>query len=183
MKVTQRHMTVWFLLLPLCATGEPISNPYIPFRTSPFDQSGFIHHEITFPPEHKRSKIFHSGSTKHDHCPLHFSLGISKRWHENLEGPAINNPPIIRTVFPAAGPGKQVVYLTQYEHLDLLSPAFYEHKEGRAVQEALLQAPQFPLLWESSSFHGSPVLHDVNGDGIMDVIVAGTYSCLGSNTM
>ena len=166
----------WLLLSLLsCITeGDPLSNPYIPYRTSPFDQEGFVHHEISFPTETKRSKIIHGSSIQHDMCPIHFSLGISKRWHDNMEGPSINKPPIIRNVFPAAGPGKQVVYLTQYEHLDLLSPAFYEHKEGRAVQEALLQAPQFPLLWESSSFHVSPILHDINGDGITDAVVAGT---------
>ncbi|KAL7557243.1 hypothetical protein ACA910_001908 [Epithemia clementina (nom. ined.)] len=170
----RRHLTIWFLLLvPFLASGDPISNAYIAFRTSPYDQEGHVDHDVVFPTDDKkRSRIFHSGSTKHDQCPLHFSLGISKRWHDNMDGPDINKPPLIRTVFPAAGPGKQVIYLTQYEHLDLLSPAFYEHKEGRAVQEALLQAPQFPMLWESSSFHVSPVLHDINGDGITDVIIA-----------
>eukprot|EP00523_Entomoneis_sp_CCMP467_P013838 CAMPEP_0168789190 /NCGR_PEP_ID=MMETSP0725-20121227/12723_1 /TAXON_ID=265536 /ORGANISM="Amphiprora sp., Strain CCMP467" /LENGTH=1231 /DNA_ID=CAMNT_0008839489 /DNA_START=20 /DNA_END=3715 /DNA_ORIENTATION=+ len=167
------------LLVVHSVTGNPLSKPYIPFRTDPRDNDDKVE-QLDLPDDSTRSTLRKSkiggGNGSQDQCPLSFSLGISKRWHDNLEGPSINNPPIIRTVFPAAGPGKQVVYLTQYEHLDLLSPAMYENnphrKKGTMAQEALLQAPDFPLLWESSSFHSSPLVHDVNGDGIQDVIVA-----------
>uniref|UniRef100_A0A7S2Y4Q3 DEX1 C-terminal domain-containing protein n=1 Tax=Entomoneis paludosa TaxID=265537 RepID=A0A7S2Y4Q3_9STRA len=170
-------MRLWLLLVTLLATvsttqANSQSTPYIAFRTSPLDEE----RTLDLPPDTTRSTLRQS-RLDNDQCPLSFSLGISKRWHENLDGPAINQPPVLRTVYPAAGPGKQVVYLTQYEHLDLLSPALYDNRPrssggGSPAQEALLQAPEFPLLWESSSFHSSPILHDVNGDGIMDAIVA-----------
>lgn len=160
------------LCILLLVDGSPISKPYIPFRTSPLDQEGFVHHVIHWEKDMTQSQIRSTTSIPPDRCPLQFSLGISKRWHEILDGASINQPPIIRSIFPAVGPGKQVLYTTQYEHLDLLSPALYENIKGTTVQEVLVQAPGFPMLWESSSFHSSPILHDVNGDGITDVIVA-----------
>jgi hypothetical protein len=120
-----------------------------------------------------RSQIHPLNAVAATECLLQFSLGISKRLHAGHDGAgnAVRNPPIIHPVFPARGPGRQVVYNTQYEHLDLLSPAPLE-TSGGAIKEALLQAPDFPLLLESSSFLTSPILHDVNGDGITDVILS-----------
>ncbi len=84
---------------------------------------------------------------------------------------AIVEPPTIYPVHPAYGPGRQVIYSTQYEHLDLLTPSDVT-EQSTAVKEGLMQHPDFPLLFESSSFLGAPLVHDVNGDGIPDAIMA-----------
>jgi len=40
------------------------------------------------------------------------------------------------------------------------------------IKEGLQQQPDFPLLMESSSFIGAPLVYDVNGDGIPDAVMA-----------
>ena len=172
---TMNRLTVGTVLLALfCSVSwteaEPQSRPYIPFRTSPNDQTDKVHHSISLDQQNPSQKSHvhkRRSSTVASQCPLQFSLGISRRWHEALDEPSIQAPPTIHTVFPALGPGKQVVYTTLYEHLDLLTPT----ASALGQKEALVQAPQFPLLWESSAFHAAPILHDVNGDGILDAIV------------
>ena len=59
-------------------------------------------------------------------CPLQFSLGVSHRTHSTARNPesmGIVQPPVIYPIMPSKGPGRQVLYTTQYEHLDLLTPA------------------------------------------------------------
>jgi hypothetical protein len=170
-----------FLLLLLAnGSSNPMSKPFIAYRTSPFDQGETLDHTLDWDDEtvqEHRSQIHPHDTVDATQCPLQFSLGISKRLHTARHGGAshgaenaIRQPPIIYPVFPARGPGRQVIYNTQYEHLDLLSPAPLE-TQGQAIKEALLQAADFPLLLESSSFLSSPILHDVNGDGITDAIL------------
>jgi hypothetical protein len=152
------------------ARSNPQSRPYIALRVSPYDAE----HRLEFPEDKTRSSATPFDRIPSTQCPLQFSLGISKRWHklENTPAFAIRQAPIVQTVFPAAGPGKQVLYTTQYEHLDLLSPAPATSAGTSAMREALIQNPEYPWLWESSAFHASPIIHDVNGDGIPDVILA-----------
>ena len=173
---------LFLLLLHQCEAG-PSSRPFIPYRTNAYDQESFVHHTIDWQPDPRRSQVHAFNAVPEQLCPLQFSLGMSKRPHSGT-GPAfsIRHPPVIHTVFPARGPGhRQVVYTTQYEHLDVLTPAFLEtthtttmtsQQQQQSIKEALLQASDFPLLLEGSSFHTSPILHDVNGDGIVDAIVA-----------
>ena len=162
--------------------GNPNSKPYIALRTNPYDAE----HRLEFPPDTTTSTVTRwdrgssSSSSSSTQCPLQFSLGISKRWHRLEKATAafsIRQPPVVRTVFPAAGPGKSVLYTTLYEHLDLLSPSSSvsamagDADAAAVVREALVQNPEYPWLWESSAFHASPIIHDVNGDGIPDVIL------------
>ena len=164
---------LWLAVVPRTVLGNPNSVPYIPFRTSPFDQPK-VHHELEWSKDETRSKIQHYDpmtSTENDQCPLQFSLGISRRVHHTpAKGLGIVSAPVIFPILPSQGPGRQVLYTTQYEHLDLLTPSKSQlHPD---IKEGLIQHVEFPLLFESSSFLTSPVLGDVNGDGIVDAVLS-----------
>lgn len=167
----QKHVVSWCLLLlnwMLNVQANPHSKPHIALRTNPYDASS----RLEFPEDKTVSKI-----TRFDHlpstlCPLKFSLGISKRWHrlEKTAAFAIRQAPVVQTVFPAAGPGKSVLYTTLYEHLDLLSPAppLSADDSSAVMLESLVQNPEYPWLWESSAFHASPMVHDgTSSDAIL----------------
>jgi hypothetical protein len=171
--ITMTRINTFFLLLclipSLSVNANPSSKPYIAYRTSPYDQD--IEHRIDWSNLSKQldvsNKITSYKSISKEQCPLQFTLGYSQRPH-SPHGLAIRHPPVLHTIYPA--PGKQVIYTTQYEHLDVLTPALLE-TPGQTITEALIQSADFPLLLESSSFHTSPIVHDVNGDGIQDAIV------------
>ena len=161
-------------LIGLCASN-PASKPYIPFVTNPFDQHGIVNHDVSIPEDRRRSiaRRPETSSASLKQCPLHFNLGLSRRSHHAVDpkSMAIVEPPTIYPVHPAYGPGRQVIHSTQYEHLDLLTPSDVTDKSN-ALKEGIMQHPDFPLLFESSSFLGAPIVHDVNGDGIPDAIMA-----------
>lgn len=159
----------WSLIV---VTANPSSKPYIAYRTSPYDQD--LEHRIDWTSLSQldpNSRVLSYETIPKEQCPLQFSLGYSKRPHSAV-GPAFHmrHPPLLQTIYPARGLGRQVIYTTQYEHLDVLTPALLE-TPGQTITEALMQSADFPLLLESSSFHTSPIVHDVNGDGIQDAIV------------
>ena len=155
--------------------ANPESQPYIPFRTSPFDQPK-VHHTLDWTLDDESSKQSRlsyydpSEAQTDEKCPLQFSLGISRRIHNtDARGAGIVEPPVIFPILPSEGPGRQVLYTTQYEHLDLLTPASIVAQN--IVKEGIVQHVEFPLLFESSSFLTSPIVRDVNGDGILDAVL------------
>ena len=151
--------------------GNPISKPYIPFRTSPFDHSN-LHHKLSWDdPVRGKNKVssYEADSSIPDpKCPLKFSLGVSQQDHHSGKS-AIVQPPIIFPAIPALGPGKQVIFTTLHEQLHLLTPA--STTKGSIIKEGLIQQTEYPLLFESSLFLTAPLLRDVNSDGIVDVIL------------
>jgi hypothetical protein len=155
--------------------ANPKSKPYIPFVTDPLDQSDVLHHVVSVPEDHHTS-VPHRPDTSNlaaeRQCPLHFTLGVSRRSHHSPDAKSMSiiEPPSIYPVFPSHGPGRQVIHTTQYEHLDLLTPS--EVTDHSKIKEGISQHQDFPLLFESSSFLGQPIVHDVNGDGIADAILA-----------
>ena len=162
--------------------ADPKSNPYIPFRTDPFDQPSLDHKLSLDEPIRTRSTIhrFQPNSVRDRQCPLSFSLGLSRRAHSgggggggdgssNQKGSAMVQPPSIFPVHPSKGAGRQVVHSTLYEHLDMLSPS--QLLLSTVVKEGLEQEKDFPLLFESSSFLAAPIVHDFNGDGVMDALL------------
>ena len=177
------------IILSVCS-GNPSSKPYVPFRTNPFDQTGIVHHDLSIPNDHRSRSTPRRPDTSSsgvDQCPLQFTLGLSRRAHHapDAKSMAIVEPPSIFPVHPSYGPGRQVVHLTQYEHLDVLTPSEVTTEpkvvgsssskgggSGGNSKEGIMQHQDFPLLFESSSFLGSPIIHDVNGDGISDAILA-----------
>lgn len=168
------------------ATAEPTSKPYIPFRTDPKDHP-FVKHRIDWNDSrsnHARAQVKEYNVIKEsvdkERCPLHFTLGVSRRAHhkaQNSKAFSIVKPPIIHPIFPARGPGRQLIHTTLYEHLDLLSPELAgpdtSGSSNTVIKEGLIQHQEFPMLFESSSFaYTSPIIHDVNGDGIPDAILS-----------
>ena len=129
-------------------------------------------------------------NTKEDpRCPLSFRLGtthsthISSSHHSNV---GAHTSPIIYPLHPDfdAGSGRQILLTTDYEVLEMWTPsnsvgthnfdlkdADRSGLEGQS-SEHLKEDEQFPLLFESSSFyHSSPIVHDVEGDGVADAIL------------
>ena len=177
----------------LVVEGNPMSHPYVPFHTSPYDGHP-LHHSLELQQDSTRSRVTQydfNRVTEEDKakCPLQFTLGVSHRTHTTARDPqsmGIIQSPIIYPIIPSKGPGKQVVYATQYEHLDMLTPASKAHVLAEAgatakttatsaanlIKEGLVQTEQFPLLFESSYFAAPPILHDINDDGIVDAILS-----------
>lgn len=127
-------------------------------------------------------------STKEDaRCPLSFRLGTTHSTHltsSNHPNVGTHTPPIIYPLHPDfdAGSGRQILLTTDYEVLEMWTPSNaigthnFDMKDKSGVggqsSEQLKEDEQFPLLFESSSFyHSSPIVHDVEGDGIADAIL------------
>jgi hypothetical protein len=169
--------TAWIFCLAV-VDANPASKPYIPFRTSALEQT-HLHHALEWTEDTTHSEglsIVPERSVPDDFCPLHFSLGVSQRVHHtNHRNAGIVAPPIIFPILPSQGPGRQVLYTTQYEHLDMLTPLRTPPQAGSSssseIKEGLIQHVEFPLLFESSAFLTSPIVADVNGDGILDAIL------------
>jgi len=170
---------------PTTIHANPHSKPYIPFRTDPYDQPSAKGDDADFVSEssddHKAKVFMRRRPTMVDpekfkdtgKCPLRFTLGVSKQGHKD-ESPmspmGIQQPPLVYPILPWEGPGRQVVFATQYEHLDLLTPS---RRSGSlsGLTEGLEEHLEFPLLFESSAFQTSPIIADVNDDGILDAIL------------
>ena len=186
------QLVLLLLIFPI-VHGNPHSKPYIPYRTDPYDQPESKNIVADYKSE---SSDDHNGgnnrrnrkatpklfdpekATEQPECPLRFSLGVSRRSNGEVPGLAsldssplsISQPPLVYPILPWEGPGRQVLFATQYEHLDLLTPTKGDSKE-KSISEGLVEHLEFPLLFESSAFQTSPVIADVNDDGIMDAIL------------
>jgi hypothetical protein len=194
---------------------NPYSKAYIPYRTDPYDQpaskSNIADFRSDSSDDHNqkgnnskkqaRPRLFEpSRAVEQKECPLRFSLGVSRRSNNDAPGLGslnslssplgIQQPPIIYPILPWQGPGRQVLYATQYEHLDMLTPSkgderipssssaneggdadAYAFDTSKFIREGLAEHLEFPLLFESSAFQTNPVIADVNDDGILDAIL------------
>ncbi|CAJ1936648.1 unnamed protein product [Cylindrotheca closterium] len=157
----------------------------VPFRTDPFDQE-CVHHKLEIPDDYTQSTIRTydppSATTHNEQCPLQFSLGLSRRSERTKHADqsfTVVDPPVIFPILPADGPGRQILFTTQYEHLELMTTAKGASMNAD-IKEGLVEHVEFPLLFESSSFLTSPIISDVNQDGIPDAILTdydgGIYS-------
>ena len=206
MGIQRRNFSVFVfhLLIVFVVTvyGNPTSKGYIPFRTDPYDQPISKNDPEDFRSDssddhklliNKKPPRFYEPDTAvtQEECPLQFSLGVSHRSDATAPGlggnMGIQQPPIIYPILPWEGPGRQVLYATQYEHLGMLTPSKGnihvssvngENAAGGGgddnmnfIKEGLTEHVEFPLLFESSAFQTSPIIADVNGDGILDAIL------------
>ena len=172
--------------------ADPITKPYIARLTDPFDQT-FPQHVTTQidweeqtswsnakPPT--KPFVLKIDIDKLESCPspVRFNFRSFPVTHSspNEEGNSINSPPTIFPIHPSDGPAKSLLFLRQelLEMMDLNPPlhrvstndgAPVLHDTYRSQEDA-----EFPLLFQGSTFIGaSPVIHDVNGDGIEDAIL------------
>jgi hypothetical protein len=157
----------------LFALANPLSNPFVAFRTSPWEgQENFVDHPIHLLEDPTRSvpKLLHDDDPR---CHISFSLGISKRVHGDWSAPIVA-PPVVYPALPGAGPGRQVL-LTQYEHLDMLSPsaplsessfatASARGRNGQPPPPLPPDGPAAPRLLASSSSGGG-------GGGVKEVLL------------
>jgi len=140
---------------------------------------------------------FRLGSTHSSHFGSHprsnpssSSSSSSANHHPHHHaGGSTHTPPIIHPLHPDfdAGSGRQILMTTDYETLEMWTPssALGSHVVDKPQKdsstsfsdigqstEQMKEDEQFPLLFESSSFyHTSPLVHDVEGDGIADAIL------------
>jgi len=197
-------LQVFCLLVVGVCHGNPHSKAYIPYRTDPYDQAISKNNIADFRSD---SSDDHRNKNKarpnmyepekeveqNKECPLRFSLGVSRRSNDATPGLGdasatssplgIHQPPVIYPILPWQGPGRQVLYATQYEHLDMLTsakgnvnmPSSSNDGENtgfrKFIKEGLTEHLEFPLLFESSAFQTNPLVTDVNGDGILDAIL------------
>lgn len=172
---------LWGCFVSNYVISEPVSKPYIAYRTDPFDQPG-LHHTLNLdsplPSVQQRPYLYDEVSGYQ--CPLQMTLGVAEGMHVDREDESITTAPVL---YPLShGVGSQVIYTTAYEHLHLLQPGYRERQTTTALKEVLVEPPEFPLLMESSAYMASPVLHDVNADGFLDAILVdydGGVSVLG----
>ena len=120
------------------------------------------------------------GGEGYPRCPLAFRLGLTHKSSSTAAGggdggsgatSGINGPVLTYPAHPARGPGRQVIFLENWERVDMLTPSQVTKREARRGEEEAMEIDeQFPLLFEGSNFfHSVPVLHDENGDGVMDI--------------
>ena len=157
--------------------ANPTSKPYVPFRTSPFEHP-HLHHSLEWTKEEITktdiASFDYSSTNENTQCPLRFSLGMSQRLNQKAATTELGllAPPVIYPILPSKGPGRQVLFTTHYEHLDMLTPVTTKSSSTSSIiKEGLMQQEEFPMMFESSFFKTSPILHDVNGDGVMDAIL------------
>lgn len=178
------------LLLAPAANSDPLSTPYVAFRTDPYGGGSGGPKNVTLGDGGPRSGTYRGkaavrpaqispgavfgpeGGEGDPRCPLAFRLGLTHRSTTGGgggSGGGIHGPAVTYPAHPHhAGPGKQVLFVENWERLDMLTPSSVVEGggEGMEVDE------QFPLLFEGANFfHSVPTLHDENGDGIMDATV------------
>ena len=140
--------------IALHVRASPISNPH--FNDSDIDKviPGYF--------DNKKGKVYHRAVPAHidgvkpvrydpddASCNVEFKL----RWSANV-GSAVYSTPII---YPSGPDGtKQIFTTTYYQHVEVLGYDGYKPWG-------------WPLSFEGSSFRGSPILFDVDGDGATDI--------------
>ncbi|KAL7496238.1 hypothetical protein ACHAWT_005887 [Skeletonema menzelii] len=136
---------------------------------------------------------FRLGSTHSTHFGGGGSAASSSLQNNNSNnshaGVGMHTPPIIYPLHPDfdAGSGRQILVTTDFEVLEMWTPSsaigthadYNPNKsssgsggvEGQSAEQ-MKEDEQFPLLFESSSFYySSPIVHDVEGDGVADAIL------------
>ena len=100
-----------------------------------------------------------------DQCPLQFKLTHVKKLHG---GAAIIGTP---TVLPLRSdqPSRQAVVPSFAEQLDVMDFTPIDSAHGNGDYSYAFET--FPMIFEGSLFYGNGVVHDVDGDGVEDVVM------------
>jgi len=133
--------------------GSPITNP--------LKEDGDLNNILPDYLEVKRTKSYHNitpvsihgidevNLKKHSHCSIDFHL----RWSSKVSGSVFSSP----VIFPTGAEGKKSIFLS----------VFYQFIEVLGYDG--FKPWGWPISFEESSFHGSPMLYDIDGDGTSDI--------------
>ena len=172
--------------------ASPHSDPYVAYRTDPFSQErAKPYTKMNLPRNRARDvrSIAHKGDRGEGEeegggdprCPLSFRIGLSSSSSSSGRGgtgDAVLSPAVVYPIHPHSGPGRQILYHAAWQRIDMLNPA----PPGAAASsadgarsnafEGMITDDQFPLLLDSTNlYHAQPIIHDVNGDGVPEVIL------------
>ena len=161
-------------------------------RQNPNSSSGSESDGDGDPNPHTKSIVskIDSNNPNLDTCPspIHFTIRRFPVTHSSSHhtqesgGNSINSSPVIVPIHPSDGPAKSLLFLRQSELLEVMdfSPPIHRgvvSNQNSALilglgQQHIHEDAEFPLLFQGSTFiSASPVIYDVNGDGIEDVIL------------
>lgn len=144
---------VTFLVYSTVVLASPITNP---LRSD--EDIGNVLPEYF---DSKRTKNFHTFTPNESITAQEITSNIDAaswsefklRWSTTVGSPVYSSP----VIFPSGPHGKKQIYVnTFYQYAELLDGDGYK-------------AWGWPLSFEDSSFQGSPMLYDVDGDGNMDM--------------
>jgi hypothetical protein len=162
-------MLIYILLwLSIRVSAVPVSNPHI-------DDSK-VHKVIPTFFDNKKSKDYHASTPsvvnkthdvrlvsdhdhehEHEHDPIarhhHCAVDVRLRWTVSC-GSSVYSSPII---YPTGTKGRKQIFVnTFYQYIEVLSPDGYKPWG-------------WPLTFEGASFQGSPIVHDIDEDGVNDI--------------
>ena len=171
-----------FIFFLICrSSAEPLSKPYIAYRTDPFDQPSCHRLPLNSPLPSVQPRPYQYDEVPSYKCPLQMTLGIAQQQQQQqYQGGADRDAAIIAppVLFPLRGGtlGSHALCTTAYEHLHVLQPGVMERPSSSksnkhhstttststtsthsSFKELLVEPPTFPLLLESSAYLTSPV--------------------------
>ena len=164
-------------------------------KTGEILQSSYYYNSITYVDIQKAS-----ATDKQHACPIDFSMGFSTtttnhsfvvpfhNHHPTSIG--IHSSPVLFPIHPADTPGKSILFVRDYDYLDMITPTRYYHSSNAAAvntRDVLTRDDQFPLLFEQSMFGYNiyPLIQDVDSDGIPEAILVdydGAINVVGLDT-
>lgn len=161
--------------------ADPISKPYVAFRTSPFDAATDTATDTT---TMRTMMSIHSAVQEEAATPIDpilnrcaSPLNITIKHSAPISKSHASSPVIAKPViYPlhSHGPNQSILFLHFREVFDMVNFGNLDHKED-----------SFPMLFQGSTFLASPIITDVNLDGIEDAILVdynGIITSIGLST-
>lgn len=149
------------VFLRTAAVADPISRPYVAYRTSPFETT-----PITIIPKEGDKHHFQEETPTPIHLglnkcasPLNITIKHSVPVFKSQNSSPVVAKPVIYPLH-ATGPYKSILFLHFREVLDMVNFGNLDHQED-----------SFPMLFQGSTFLASPIITDVNLDGTEDAIL------------
>ena len=150
-------MILIFLLLSILSIGEQasISNPHI-------DDSKISKLLPEYFEKNSNSRQFFNSSlmtikdqprTVHHTTYPSCNIDIKLQWMTDVNSAILATP----VVFPSGKKGSKQIFVSTY------------HQFIELVQSNGYKLPGWPITFEESSFPGSPLLYDIDGDGNTDI--------------
>lgn len=160
--------------------ADPISKPYVAYRTNPIDSSARVIQESEYdlisqeatPIDIHLNQCASPLSIQIRHSTVHTSTHLNSMSTSGRSNPVISKP----VIYPlhSHGPNQSIIVLHFHELLDVVNFGNFNHEEH-----------SFPLIFQGSTFLSSPIITDVNLDGKEDAILVdynGVITIVGLHT-